>query len=59
MELMSRHDVAMRLGVSVGDVDEMIRDGILFAVRFATGVKVLVDPDEPGPPHVAGRIHRG
>ena len=49
MELMSRDEAATRLGVSVSDVEQMICDGILFAVRFATGVKVLVDPDEPPP----------
>lgn len=49
MDLVSRDEAAMRLGVTTGDVEQMICEGVLFAVRFATGVKVMLDPDEPPP----------
>lgn len=49
MDLLNRDEAAVRLGVSIGDVEQMICDGTLLAVRFTTGIKVLVDPDEPAP----------
>ena len=49
MDLLSRDEAAMRLGVTVSDIEQMICDGVLFAVRFATGVKVVLDPNELPP----------
>jgi excisionase family DNA binding protein len=49
MELLSSDELAVRLGVTVSEVEQMIHDGVLFAVRFATGIKVLVDADDPSP----------
>jgi excisionase family DNA binding protein len=43
MELMSISDAASRLGVSVEAVERMIADDRLVAIRFATGVRVVLD----------------
>lgn len=41
--MLNRSDAAMRLGVTLEAVQSMIDDGTLFAVRFATGVRVMLD----------------
>lgn len=43
MELVSISDAASRLGVSVEAVERMIADDRLVAIRFATGVRVVLD----------------
>lgn len=43
MELLSPADMAERLGVSVEQVHRMVRSGELLAVRFSTGIKVVLD----------------
>jgi hypothetical protein len=43
MELVSISDAADHLGVSVEAVERMIADDHLVAIRFATGVRVVLD----------------
>jgi hypothetical protein len=47
MDLVDCDEAAIRLGVSVRDIEQMICDGTLFAVRFAAGIKVVVDDPPP------------
>jgi hypothetical protein len=49
MDLLDCDTAATRLGVTVRDIEQMICDGTLFAVRFATGIRVVID-DPPDPP---------
>lgn len=42
MDLLSLPDAATRLGVSVDAVERMISDDTLLAIRFASGIRVLL-----------------
>ena len=42
MDLLSLPDAAARLGVSVDVVERMIDDDTLLAIRFASGIRVLI-----------------
>lgn len=58
MELLSRSDAAMRLGVTLDEVDQGIEDGELFAVRFATGIRVMLDTGNRAPSNESTRSAR-
>ena len=53
MELVTQDEAAQKLGITKADVEQMICDGALLAVRFASGTKVVLDPQDPPPPHAA------
>lgn len=57
MEMMSRKEAAERLGVTTDRIDEMVRLGELLAVRFSSGIKVVLDDSGSKPP--AGREQDG
>jgi hypothetical protein len=45
MELLSLTDAAARLGVTTDVVERMISDDRLVALRFASGIRVVLDDD--------------